>query len=725
MTGSQHSEVGGAGAVCNLITGGTARSTTVQAGTVGRLHINATASARPPAPRQLLPVPGTWTDRRTVLRDLDAAAAAAHAEVSTLVVVSGGGGVGKTAMANKWLRSHAADTPDGQLYADLTRTPEQPTSALVQRLLRHFLRSVGHDPGTDQVQELAAWWRSASHGHRFGVLLDNACGAEDVLPLLPGDTGHLIVVTSREPLPALRAQGATACELQPLEPAAAERLLPRIVGAERTRGQRTALETVARGCGCLPLALVVAATGLSTHPARPLSVYAHGLSTNPEHHERAIMTVLERQYADLGDDAARRAYRLLSTVPLSEIETDAVANVCDLSHEDAAAVLRCLAGTRLFERLGPRPGRGVTYRYHDAVRAHAQQLAEHEDGEAAIEDAVLRAGTWLLATLTRAERILTPHHRRLARNLHHHVPAVAFAGDDHMDALRWVEAHMPDVELMVRDAMKRRWYVLVWQLVHAAWPGVHHLRLLTLSYELHRLGVEAAVACGDRLAQREMLTTGVIALRGLQQLPEACAWAEQAAELAREDGDLQGLGQATHELGVCSRALGDKGAAAQYLVEAFAFRTELGDCRAMALTGIVQGQLDLDDDQPLRAIDRVGPAHVDLRQVGDSMNAGRACLVLADAYARIGLLPRAVELLGMAERYFQVAPSQSGQARVLRMRGQLAEQEDDFETARSHYSAALLIYKRTSPHDLQELTAHLRTLPEECQEAEERASPSP
>ncbi|KUF20136.1 hypothetical protein [Streptomyces silvensis] len=712
MTGIPHPTADRAGAADNLLTDCHAGAV-VQAGHVGTLQLH-TPRAAPPPPRQLLPVPRIWTDRCTLLRELDAAAADSRGGPSLLVAISGVGGVGKTALATKWLSRRGADTPDGQLYADLTRPHHEPAEALVRRVLRHFLRSVGHDPGTDDVQELAAWWRSASHGHRFGILLDNAQDAADVLPLLPGDAGHLIVVTSRPHLDALTAQGALRCELPPLTRPVAERLLVRIAGQELARGHRSSLRTIASACSYLPLALIVAATSLSARPERPISTVAreldHAATPGRTH---ALVPVLEQRYDDLPTASDRQAYRLLSVVPLREIEADAAANICQLAHPEAASALRTLAGAGLLERLGPRSGRGVTYRFHDAVKEHAQQLAQDEDGPTGIEEAMRRCGAWLLATSTRAERILTPHHRQLARDLHHHVDRFAFADDDHGAALRWVEAHLPDVTLTVYEARRQGWHVLVWQLVHATWPAFHYLRPMELSAELHRLGAEAAEACGDREALREMLTTGVIALRALNRVPEAAQWAARALTLAREDGDIRSLSQATHELGVCARAQGGKKEARQYLFEARVMREENGDCRGAALTRIVEGQIDLDDGQPNRAIDRVGPAHVDLRSVGDTINAGRACLVLAEANSRIGSSANAVRLLDRAEDDFQHAGSPTGQARVLRMRGHLAERDGDTDTARTHYTAALALYKKTSPHDAKEITALLDALPEQ------------
>ncbi|MFE0062302.1 hypothetical protein [Streptomyces sp. NPDC059003] len=700
----------------------------MQARTIGAVHLHTPAPDAPPAPRQLLPVPATWTDRRAALRDLDAMAANRPDHASALVVVSGPGGVGKTALANKWLAQHAADCTAGYLYAELTRRPAEGGDAVARQVLRHFLASLGHAPGTDDVDGLAAWWRSASYGLRLGILLDNA-GAQDVLPLLPGGPGHLVAVTSREPLDPMAAHGAIPYPLGPLEPAVAERLVARIAGRERVRGQQAALGTITARCAYLPLALVVAATSVSARPAQRLSVLADALSythASTPHLEgnRAVTSVVEQAYDALTDATARRAYRLLSTVPLAEFDTDTTAHALDLPPKQADAVLHELAEARLLEPLGERPGRSSTvYRFHDTVRPHAQRRAQEEDANAAVERTVRGVAEWLLATFTRAEQLLTPHHRVLDRSLTRIITPVAFDqgdGDERRGARMWVEAHMRDLDLIVREAAHRQWHEMVWQLVHAAWPGFHILRLLELSYDLHKLGVKAAEECGNPTALREMLTTGALALRGLYRYEEAAQWAERARILARAGRDRRSEGQATHEKALCAKGQGDRATAVALLHEALEIRVELGDRRAVALTRIILGQIDLEDRRPTAAIDHAGAAHVELRSLGDLINAGRAVLVLAQAYARITppSSRQVSDLLDLADADFHAPGSLSGTAQLLRLRGDLAEQENDIDAARSHYTAAHTIYQQISPHDADQLAKQLAALPGQ------RASPA-
>ncbi|GAB2867972.1 hypothetical protein [Lentzea nigeriaca] len=104
-----------------------------------------------------------------------------------VTVLSGPGGVGKTALALKWLQDRGCG-----LYVDLAvREP-------VGDLLTAFgLSDVAAD-------ERAAVFRSLVTRRQFTLLLDNAGSAEQVTPLLP--VSGTVVVTSRERLNLKQAQ---------------------------------------------------------------------------------------------------------------------------------------------------------------------------------------------------------------------------------------------------------------------------------------------------------------------------------------------------------------------------------------------------------------------------------------------------------------------------------------------------------------------------------------
>lgn len=96
-------------------------------------------------------------------------------------VISGMGGIGKTALAVHAAHRLAPVYPDGQLFADLT-------DASPGEVLAQFLVGLGVDRSVvpDGLNEQTAMYRSRTAGRRVLVLLDNAPSAAVVRPLVPG-----------------------------------------------------------------------------------------------------------------------------------------------------------------------------------------------------------------------------------------------------------------------------------------------------------------------------------------------------------------------------------------------------------------------------------------------------------------------------------------------------------------------------------------------------------
>lgn len=105
-----------------------------------------------------------------------------------VTVLSGPGGVGKTALALKWLQERRSGD---QLYVDLATQD-------LDRVLRAF-RLTGVD-----AEDRAAVFRSLVIRRQFTLLLDNADSADQVTPLLPAS--GTVLVTSRGKLDLPQAQ---------------------------------------------------------------------------------------------------------------------------------------------------------------------------------------------------------------------------------------------------------------------------------------------------------------------------------------------------------------------------------------------------------------------------------------------------------------------------------------------------------------------------------------
>jgi tetratricopeptide (TPR) repeat protein len=232
--------------------------------------------------------------------------------------IHGMGGIGKTALALQVAHGLAAAGRfrDAQLYLDLKGTdplPLEPVTAL-QALLSALL---GPDPRRPaDVDTLSGLWRSAIDGRDAVLILDNAAGAAQVRPLLPGCPTCAVLVTSRR---RFALPGAVRLDLDPMRPADARALLQRL--APRL-GDDDA-DAIAGLCGHLPLALRVAGNYLALNDDTSPGRYAALLKgeqdrlarlRDPEDPDLDVEATITLSLAQL-DAETRHSWALLALLP--------------------------------------------------------------------------------------------------------------------------------------------------------------------------------------------------------------------------------------------------------------------------------------------------------------------------------------------------------------------------------------------------------------------------
>jgi hypothetical protein len=206
-------------------------------------------------PRQLPPDVYGFTGRQQQLRQLDQLIASPTHGTGTgtgtvaIFSVAGTAGIGKTALAVRWAYRRSHHFPDGQLYIDLHGYDPvgQPTEA--PAALRSFLDAlgVGQDRIPQGIGAQIALFRSRLAGRRMLLVLDNARDAQQVRPLLPGDPGCKVLITSRHQLLGLGAShGARIITLDQLSEADARQLLRARIGTERVNGEPEATNEIIR-----------------------------------------------------------------------------------------------------------------------------------------------------------------------------------------------------------------------------------------------------------------------------------------------------------------------------------------------------------------------------------------------------------------------------------------------------------------------------------------------
>jgi hypothetical protein len=304
------------------------------------------------------PVRG-FTGRARELAELDGLVAPVDSVV--LAAVSGGPGVGKTALVLRWAHRVRDRFPDGCLFVDLggygPGRPLEPAEALAT-----LLDSLA--PGEDLPTEPAVY-RSLLAARRALVLLDNAACAEQVRPLLPGAGASMVVVTSRDDLAGLVAlHGAHRIDVDVLPLADSVALLENLLGAGR------ASDELARRCGRLPLALRVAALTDTAEVDGGLGWLETG---DPRTDVRTVFSWSYRALAERDPEAAG-LFRSLGRHPGEDFEPATAAALGRMPADHTRRALTALVRANLVQRTAC--GR---YRLPHLLGAYAAELSANAE----------------------------------------------------------------------------------------------------------------------------------------------------------------------------------------------------------------------------------------------------------------------------------------------------------------------------------------------------------
>ncbi|NBM18493.1 tetratricopeptide repeat protein, partial [Streptomyces sp. GC420] len=674
-----------------------------------------------PVPAQLPADLPAFVGREALLSEAERLVTGGEPGTAAVVVgaVAGTAGVGKTAFAVRWAHRVAHRFPDGRLYLNLRGFDPAGPPVTPEQALRTAMEAFGLAPQTlpQDVDALAARWRTLLSGRRVLLLLDNARDSRQVRPLLPGRPGCLVIVTSRNRLTGLvAADGAHPFHLDVLSPGESRELLERRVGAGRVAAEPEAVEAIVEECARLPLALSVAAARAVVSPGFPLAAVAEELrgcrdgtegldafSDTEPGGAADIRAVFSWSYQAL-TPAAARLFRLLAVHPGSCIALPAAASLAGLPAAGTRRLVAELVGAHLLYE--PLPGRFTT---HDLLRAYAGELARALDTPAEREAARRRILDHYLHSAHSAGQGYSAHRQAIVlpppvRD----VRPEEFADCEEGGA--WFAAEQAVLVAAVEQAAAHGFDRHTWQL---AWAVAHHLDRRGLWHDLERTqrtAMDAAVRTGDPVARAHAHRGLGRAATELGRVAEARAHMERATELFAGVGDSTACAESHRQASWVAERQGDLAAALGHARRALAIHRDNGDAVRLAA-----------------ALNAVGWCHTLLGQHREALDHCQAALMLqqrhkqpygeADtwdsigyAHHRLGQYGEAVTAYQNALAAYRTIDVAYGEADTLGRLGDTYLSTGRPERARATWTEALAILERLGHADAGSVRARLRKL---------------
>jgi tetratricopeptide (TPR) repeat protein/transcriptional regulator with XRE-family HTH domain len=608
--------------------------------------------------------------------------------VPGICAISGMAGVGKTALAVHAAHRLAGGFPDGQVFLPLHgHTPgQQPVDPV--EALASLLQAVGIPAqGIPDGLEPRAWlWRDRLAGRRMLLVLDNAASTGQVVPLLPGDGGSLVLVTSRRHLGDLPGS-VTPVPLDVLTPAQAAEMFTLL--APRAAGSPGEVAEVVQLAGFLPLAISLLARLSARHQSWTLADLAAetraSLLTLTAEHE-SVAAAFEVSYRHL-DPARQQMFCLLGLHPATATDGYAAAALAGTSLQEAAALLDGLHGEGLLTETGHR-----RYGMHDLLRRYAHDraaVAPAEDAERALKRlldyyqyAAARAGARLARQTRPGSSPTAPAGLLAAPDL-----------DDDSQALTWARADRASLLACLDHATTSGQHARVIALTAALAELLRRDGPWTDAITRHAAAVQAAQRAGDRLGQAGAL----IDLGNIRRLTgnyrAAATVLEQALGIYRDLSSRLGQANALNHLGNVRRAMSDCPGSAQVLEQALGIYRDIGDRlgQADALNELGETRLHA-DDYPGAAQAQEQALGI-YRDLGNRLGQANALNYLGGVRRSIGDYPGSAQVLEQALSIYRDLGDRRGQAIALYYLGDVWRRTGDYPAAAQVLEQALGIHR--------------------------------
>ncbi|MCM4077464.1 AfsR/SARP family transcriptional regulator [Paractinoplanes hotanensis] len=589
-----------------------------------------------PLPRQLPPAPASFVGREDLLAELGRLL---RDRRRTVVVISGPGGMGKTALALRAAHDAADQFTGGQLWADLRGSSDQPVDP--GEVLAEFLRALGETAVPESRRERTGLFRTLAAGRKLLIVLDDAGSVAQIRDLLPGGGASIVLVTARRRLPGIDAAVHHVRTLQALDHGTAAALFRNVVATAQVdvSGEREAVEGVVRLCGGLPLALRIAAQMRVEDFHRPTAELLRRLREQGpaafRHGDESLARTLGAGLAPL-DELARRLFLGLGLLAQPTFGEWTAAALLAEPGPAAGSALARLALVGLVDPVHP----GARYGFHDLTRDYARDRARAEltpPGEHAEAPArVCRA----LLTLTRRAHEAVYGGRFDV--IHSDEPDVAVPASE-VDAVTsdpraWFEIERLNIRAAVGQAAALGLTGVCWDLAVSA----HEFYALGQYFDDWRVTHEIALAecrrAGDRrgegvvlvsLGQPPLVASGSPGVSGVAEL-------ERAQVLLADVGEQHGRAVALRTLANALRRRGELARPLRQFTEALVHYRESDDVVGVQQTLRFVGQAHLDMGNPAAAVATLREAERMARGLGQPQVLAPTLYWMGHAYLDLG-----------------------------------------------------------------------------------------
>jgi DNA-binding SARP family transcriptional activator/tetratricopeptide (TPR) repeat protein len=720
------------------------------------LNLPAATGPTPPEPHEKLPTPAQlpadvvdFTGRTAVVADLTRVLEEPGRTAMPVVCVAGIGGVGKTTLAVHIGHAVRHHYPDGQLFAELHGAGPEPAGP--EAVLGAFLRSLGtRDKDIPAgLEERSALLRSRLADQRVLVVLDDAHGAGQVRPLLPGSPGCAVIVTSRSRLVGMHA--ARTVQLDGLVPEEAIALFGRIAGEERVEDEHEIAAEVAAACGHLPLAVRIVGSRLASRRGWSMATIAERLTDERRRLDEmrvgshTVSATFELGYGQLFEEQAR-AFRLLALPDVHDIGLQPAAAVLGLPAAETEDLLESLVDASLLET--PAPGR---YRYHDLLKLFARRQAERYDSEVVRAQAPHRMLDFYLASARNAYRVSESGDGTLEHFTLPETRGADFTGAE--EAIAWLtgetanlsaviagtaRAETPDLPLAADLLLSLEPLIIsgphMWEFERTARlvvtattekddPYSHGRAGYLLGIILHarfrleeaeaslRTAVESAETCGDTYVRAEALNgLGVIAFEH-RRYEDAFASYQRAAEVFGELGYPEGeanclvnMARAVAELHRYDEAL----TAAERGLELFRSQgIAMGAAKAMQYLGAILDGMGRPEDAIPYYLDCLAV----FRSAGQRLREHHTLYRLAGSHLKAG---RSEEAAGHAREALAIAreiDQRFGEGRALVVLGRALTEDGRPDEGRACWEEAFTVLRAVGAPDAEDVRELLERAP--------------